>query len=96
MVELGSGIPLPAEGTSLEEVQAQAAELKAAEEAGKQSAAVGRSGTHSQVSACGAVCAADGNDRSGGRPKRCPAGGIKPRAERVNCLTKGCENLKIV
>ena len=33
VVELGSGIPLPAEGTSLEEVQAQAAELKAAEEA---------------------------------------------------------------
>lgn len=32
-VELGSGIPLPAEGTPLEEVQAQAAELKAAEEA---------------------------------------------------------------
>ena len=33
VAELGSGIPLPAEGTSLEDVQAQAAELKAAEEA---------------------------------------------------------------
>lgn len=33
VVELGSGIPLPAEGTPLEEVQAQAAELKAEEEA---------------------------------------------------------------
>ncbi len=39
VVELGSGIPLPAEGTSLEEVQAQAAELKAGG-SGKQSAAV--------------------------------------------------------
>ena len=33
VVELGSGIPVPADGTPLEEVQAQAAELKAAEEA---------------------------------------------------------------
>ena len=29
VVELGSGIPIPADGTSIEEVKAQAAELKA-------------------------------------------------------------------
>ncbi|MBC5648202.1 VanW family protein [Christensenella tenuis] len=33
VVELGSGIPVPAAGTSIEDVKAQAAELKAAEEA---------------------------------------------------------------
>lgn len=32
VVELGSGIPIPADGTSIEEVKAQAAELKAKEE----------------------------------------------------------------
>ncbi|BDF57385.1 hypothetical protein CE91St36_02020 [Christensenellaceae bacterium] len=33
VVELGSGIPLPADGTAIEDVKAQAAELKAAEDA---------------------------------------------------------------